>query len=191
MYYVIYVGSGNETRAELLIRQMVSKTHFYDCFHPVRNVVKKIHGAERQIYERLLPGYVFIESEDIRSFYQELRLVPIFLNLLGKEELEEETDFYPLTEAETLWLKKLIASSSGSGESDRVIGLSQVGFDENDQVQVISGPLLGLQGKIKKINLHKRIAEVEVEFMNTLTVLYLGIEIMENFAGEKKDNHGL
>ena len=43
---------------------------------------------------------------------------------------------------------------------------------------ILSGPLKSVEGQIKKINLHRRIAEVEVDFMNRKTVVYLGIEMV-------------
>ncbi|MBQ7370646.1 MAG: antiterminator LoaP [Blautia sp.] len=182
MYYVIYVGAGKEARAQNLIRQMVSKTSYEDCFYPIRHMNKKIHGTWTEVYERLLPGYLFLVSEDICSFYRELRAIPMFLNLLGREELDEQTDFYPLKEEEIRWLTSLLGNtgyqtSHTSGEC--VIERSQVDFDENDHVVILSGPLLGMEGRIRKLNLHKRYAEVELEFMNTVTVLHLGIEMIE------------
>ena len=36
-----------------------------------------------------------------------------------------------------------------------------------------------LEGMIRKINLHKMIAEVEVPFMNGETVIHLGVEMVE------------
>ncbi|WP_443029438.1 KOW motif-containing protein [Sporofaciens musculi] len=51
---------------------------------------------------------------------------------------------------------------------------------ENQRIKIISGPLKNLEGQIKKINLHKRIAIVEAEFMGNRTLLHLGIEIAEN-----------
>ena len=41
-----------------------------------------------------------------------------------------------------------------------------------------------MQGQIRKINLHKRRAEVEVDFMNQKTVIHLGIEILEKSEKE-------
>ena len=35
-----------------------------------------------------------------------------------------------------------------------------------------------MEGMVKKINLHKRTAEVEVEFMGRKTAVYLGIELL-------------
>ena len=46
-------------------------------------------------------------------------------------------------------------------------------------VTILSGPLKDMEGYIKKIDLHRRIAKVEVDFMNQKTLLHLGIEMIE------------
>lgn len=56
--------------------------------------------------------------------------------------------------------------------------ISQIGFDEGNEIKIISGPLKDMEGMVKKINLHKRTAEVEVEFMGRKTAVYLGIELL-------------
>ena len=56
--------------------------------------------------------------------------------------------------------------------------MSQVAVGEGRQVRILSGPLKNLEGKIQKINLHKRIAIVETEFMGNRSLLHLGIEIV-------------
>lgn len=187
MYYVLWVGSGNEAKAELLIRRIVPD-HFYgDCFYPMKHLRKRFHGVTKDIYERMIPGYLFLQTEDIHSFYERIREIPVFLSILGKTELDETEDFYPLTEQEEQWLKRIMgrgnlqSSSVKQGEQGQgtIVELSQVSFDENDRVVIVSGPLKEMEGKVKKIDLHRRIAAVELEFMNTVTVLHLGIEIIE------------
>lgn len=74
-------------------------------------------------------------------------------------------------------------SGVDAGEKDGLdyavsVGLSQV-VVEQDTVAILSGPLKDMTGKIRKIHLHKRIAEVEADFMGRKTVIYLGIEIVE------------
>ncbi len=49
---------------------------------------------------------------------------------------------------------------------------------EGDVVTVVDGPLKDLEGHVKKIHLHRRIAEVEVNFMGRKTVIHLGIELV-------------
>ena len=179
MYYVLWVGTGNETKAETMIRQLVPDMLYSDCFYPVKHLRLKSHRGLRDVYQRVLPGYLFIVSENIRPLYQELKKLPVFLNLLGKEELDEAEDFYPLTEKEEAWLKQLSGQMTTSETHTHVMELSQVAFDEDDRVVIVSGPLLDMEGKVRKINLHKRIAEVEVDFMNAPIILHLGIELLK------------
>ncbi len=184
MYYVIYVNAKNESNAKDMISRYIPDDLYSDCFYPVRLMKKKLRGKWTIVHERLIPGYIFIESDDVKSLYKELRQLPMFLRLLGKEESGEEIDIYPLSDEEVRWLRTLTGNQNKSSDDNRVVGLSQVGFDENDKVIIKSGPLLGMQGQIKKINLHKRRAEVEVDFMNQKTVIHLGIEILEESEKE-------
>ena len=57
--------------------------------------------------------------------------------------------------------------------------LSQVGFDEDGRVVVVSGPLKDMAGTVKKIDLHKRTATVEVELLGRMVSINLGIEILQ------------
>ena len=215
MYYVFFVGTGKESQIESFIRTFVPEELYTDCFHPLRHLRKKIRGELRDRYERLTPGYVFVESDRIEDFCTEAAKIPLFLKILGRDEegwSEGDGDYFQaLTERETDWLRRLMgqgnegsvsegvenerAGSEGTrkcqmkfdkktGNFGHTVELSQVGFDENDQVIVLSGPLKDLQGQIKKINLHKRIAEVEMEFLGRKTVFHLGIELL----GEMVEN---
>ena len=185
MYYVIYVSSGNESNAQGLIHKMISSELYSDCFYPVRLMKKKLRGKWTIIHERLIPGYIFIESENASELYKELRGIPMFLRMLGKEESDDDIDIYPLSDNEVSWLNKLSGRDDRTSKKEHVVELSQVGFDENDEIVIISGPLLGMKGQIKKINLHKRIAEVEVDFMNQKIVVHVGIEIIEKSVKEE------
>ena len=178
MYYVIYVNARNESNAKDMISRYIPDDLYSDCFYPVRLMKKKLRGRWTIVHERLIPGYIFIESDDVKALYKELRTLPMFLRLLGKEESEEDIDIYPLSDEEVRWLKAL-SQGKDTKENKHLIKLSRVGFDENDEIIVLDGPLLGLQGKIKKINLHKRVAEVELKFMNQDVIFFLGIDIIE------------
>ena len=66
-----------------------------------------------------------------------------------------------------------------SSDQKMEVQLSQVSVSENDEITILSGPLKNMEGCIKKIDLHRRIAKVEVDFMNRKTVIHLGIEMVE------------
>lgn len=208
MYYVIQVASGMEDKVEEQIGIVVEKELYEGCFHPIRRVKKKIRGEWKELREKLLPGYVFITSNDVGELYQKLRYVPAFTKMLGKDG----EGFIPLAEHEVEWLKKI--TGFGSDVGDRYIGndrdsnnsnnsnnsennsngknginnrnssnrmeveISQVSVAEDDVITILSGPLKNMEGCIKKIDLHRRIAKVEVDFMNRKTVIHLGIEMV-------------
>ncbi len=176
MYYVIQVAPGMEERTETVIRRRVANDLYGSCFHPIRCIRKKFHGEWKDHHEKLLPGYVFITSDSIQELYLELHKVLLLTKLLGKNEEQ----FTALPDYEARWLEQLMETTE---DESNEVGLSQV-TAEGDAVVVLSGPLKSMEGRIKKLNLHKRIAEIEVEFMNRKTILHLGIEIV----GKKNEN---
>ena len=219
MFYVVQVSPGMEDRTEILIRGRVESGLYESCFHPMRHVRKKFHGQWKDLHEKLLPGYVFIQSRSIEELYRELQRIPMFTKLLGRDE----NWFCALREQEVAWLELLLQEeqeakcsqkaqavsretndatkkrSQGfggyirgeetgrntvSGKSGRdltdntvEIGLSQIQAD-GDAITILSGPLKNMEGYIRKIHLHRRIAEVEVDFMGRKTVIHLGIEMV-------------
>ena len=178
MYYVIYVGAGKEALAENYIKSRIPEELYGRCFHPIRHLRKKIRGEWKEIYEKLLPGYIFISSDSVIELYQELRKIPVFLSILGKDDPENVEQIYPLTDSEVRWLTKITGNFQEVSDYDGnpVSEISMIDFDENDQVRVLSGPLTDFTGKVKKIDLHKRIALVEVDFMGQTTILHLGVD---------------
>ena len=85
MYYVIQVASGMEERAEEQINVVVDRRLYDRCFHPMRHMKKKLRGEWRELHEKLLPGYVFVVSDSVKELYQELKHVPAFTRMLGKD----------------------------------------------------------------------------------------------------------
>ncbi|MCI8565592.1 MAG: antiterminator LoaP [Lachnospiraceae bacterium] len=178
MYYVIQVSPGTEEQTECLIRGRVDGDLYGLCFHPIRHVRKKFHGAWKDVHEKLLPGYVFLTSDRIRELYLALQRVPRLTKVLGKDE----ELFVALKDGEVEWLVKLTGVYETEGKNDSMVTVPEIGLSqvlmEQDMVTILSGPLKSVEGKIKKINLHKRMAEVEVEFMGRKTVIYLGVEMV-------------
>lgn len=172
MYYVLQVAAGTEDRVEEQIHMMVKKGLYDRCFHPMRHMKKKIRGEWREIHEKLLPGYIFITSDRVKDLYLELRQVLLVTKLLGKDG----EYFAALSDCEIAWLEKITGTAYGTSEAE----LSQISISENDAVTILSGPLKNVEGQIRKINLHRRIAEVEVQFMNRKTIIHLGIEMVGN-----------
>lgn len=175
--YVLQVAPGEEEKAETYIKKMLPAGSWEKCFHPTRIVRKKFHGKWVEMRERLLPGYVFVTAEDAAGLYVQLQKIPILTKFLGKDG----EYFVKLAKEEEQWLNRLLGpgNPSAGGKGGEEVGLSQIAFDEGNEVRIVSGPLKDMQGLVRKINLHKRVAEVEVPFMSGSTVIYLGIEMVE------------
>lgn len=185
MYYVIQVAPGTEERTERMIQGKVQRNAYERCFHLMRHVRKKFHGEWRDQHEKLLPGYVFVMSGSIKEFYMELKQVPMFTKVLGKDA----EAFVTLRENEVEWLEQWISAaetnlagreSQAEAQEGLEVGISQVDVSEQNSIVILSGPLKNMEGQIRKVNLHKRIAEVEVDFMGRKTIVYLGVEIVKN-----------
>lgn len=178
-YYVMQVAPGAEARTGALIEARVDEELYGRCFYPLRHVRKKFHGEWRDCHEKLIPGYVFVSSSRVEELYRELKRVPVLTKVLGHSEGEL---FIPLASEEVEWLEKVTADGAE-------VPLSRVQVSEGDAVTVLGGPLKDMEGHIRKINLHRRIAEVEVDFMGRKTVIHLGIELVRKeliVGGEEK-----
>lgn len=181
-YYVVQVGPREEEKAEAHIRRIVPCGLYDRCFHPTRLLKKKFHGKWVEVHEKLLPGYVFVTSENPDLLYLHLKKIPLLTRILGKD-LEY---FVRLSGQEEAWLKKLLGRSGAKSagkkeckEDNSEVGLSQIEIREGNEIRIVSGPLKDMEGMVRKINLHKMVAEVEVPFMGGRTVVYMGVEMVE------------
>lgn len=183
MYYVLQVAPGAEEKTETHIVAILPDDIYGHCFHPTRHMRKRFHGVWKDMHEKLIPGYVFITTDDIKEVFMKLKSVPMLTNVLGRDG----DCFIKLADDEVQWLEKLLQLDAGrqlggdakNGSGGRYeAGISQIGFGEGNEIKIISGPLKDMEGMVKRINLHKRTAEVEVEFMGRAISVYLGIELL-------------
>ena len=152
MYYVLWVNTGNEEKALQAIHTLVPKNLYKECFYPMRRLRKKIRGKWTEYNDRLLPGYLFITSEDAEGLYLALHKIPMFVSVLGKTGIEENIEFIPLPPEEEEWLRDLMGMKKDPGENteerkDHIVGLSQIGFNKKDEIEILSGPLKNMSGK--------------------------------------------
>lgn len=168
MWYVIYCTSGKEEIVRLEIEKLVS-SEIYDSIKIISSKRKrKFRGEWKEVEKRVFPGYLFVVTKEPEKLFTSLKKVPKFTKLLGVED-----NFIPISRDEEELLEKLLGKTSPSS-----IDMSY-GVIENDEVMVIDGPLKGLEGRISKIDRHKREAYLDVEFMGEIRQMRLGLEIIE------------
>ncbi len=168
MWYVIQTLSGEEDRTAGMIKKMVSPEFVKECFVPKRERVKKFQGYWNKVEEVLFRGYAFVVSERPKELYEELKRIPALTKVLGREG----DSFMALDEKEESMVKEL-------GNKDHKTLLSRIKVGEQRTIRIIDGPLKNYEGNIVKVNLHRREAVVQVDFMGRAVELYMGIEMVE------------
>ena len=185
MYYVLQVSPGEEIKTEELIAAILPGSLYGECFHLTRLMRKKFRGRWVDMCEKLLPGYVFITTESAEKLFLELKRVPMLTNIVGRDGWS----FPEMTACDMQWLEEIKKCGTQkilqNDKTENIngswyeVGLSQISIDAGNEIRIISGPLKGIEGFVKMVNLHKRMAEVEIPFMNRKTVIYLGVEWLE------------
>ncbi len=168
MFYAIQTAPSKEHETKIMIEKIIEEKMNVKSFFLTRDMRKKYHGKWITIKEKMYPGYIFIETDDVIDTYLSSYTVPLLTKFLGREgDL-----FISLNDRESNFLSKLISA----GED---VPVSKIDVTEGNKVVILSEPLSELEGYIKKIDLHRRIAEVEVEFMGRTTIFHLGIEFVK------------
>ncbi len=166
MLYVIQVRTGSENTTISECQTKLSDDILKNIYTPVREEKYKENKKWKIRYKVLFPGYIFVDTDDITELMHQLNLITRFTRVIT-------IDREPITVREDELL--LIDRLTGNGH---VMELSE-GIIEGDKVKVLVGPLMGLEGLIKKINRHKRKAWIETDLFGRLQVVEVGLEITE------------
>ena len=62
--------------------------------------------------------------------------------------------------------------------NDRITPISDIEIQEGDKIVVLTGPLMGIESEIVKINLHKRTVTVSFMLCNRRVEAQVGINIV-------------
>ncbi len=171
MWYVIQVFTGDEEKIVRMCDEIVGicdceGSVLQKCFIPYALRKRRYCGGWHMEKKPLFPGYVFLTSSEPEVLFLSLKRVPGLTRLLGTGE-----EIVPLSAGEEKFLIKL------GGEKQIVE--SSIGVIENDQIIITSGPLLGMEGCIRKIDRHKRAAWLEVRMMGRTIEAQVGLEVVE------------
>jgi transcriptional antiterminator NusG len=168
--YVFFVETGKE---ETVCKSLNNyfKTDQVTAYIPKVEklfVNSRFHRVERKL---MLPGTVFLDSlMDEQIFitksYEFLRLSEYTLKLMAKEDVER----LKLGKDERDLLFRLF--------NEEYVVEKSAGFIVGSETTVTSGPLQGYEHLIKKINRHKRQAEIEIKFLNSIKRLSVCLEIV-------------
>lgn len=175
MYYVIWTLTGKEdiVRDEILAQM---GTEYNSRIYILMRERKQKYRGEWQIRkEKLFPGYLFmdLDAAQVEPVREALRRATEHAKVIRTGE-----ELYPIHEQEELLLRRLTGNTMNVAVS--------VGVIEGDKIIVREGPLIGMEGLIKHIDRHKRMAVLEVELFNRVSEVKVGLEIVEKVEAESK-----
>lgn len=163
MYWYVFDTKPNST-TELL--GFLNRQANIEAFIPRVEKYFKCSGFEGFQLKDMYPGYIFIktslnESEFKNEYFDFLKTVKRLGKILEKDE------FIALSNDEIDTLSRLFDESN-------LIRHSCGKYNGNELV-IYEGPLKGFEKNVKKINRHKKIAEVGFEFLGKEMMLPLEV----------------
>lgn len=166
MWCVVQVKTGTEEKIRQQIRTIISPKICQNCEIPYYVCKKRYLGEWHKEEKILFPGYVFLVTEEPEALLWELRKIPSITKLLRLEQ-----EILSITEAEQKFLERLCGEEQKAEMS--------YGIVVNDTIQIISGPLKGMEGLVRKIDRHKRFAWIEQMMFGEKRLIRVGLEIVE------------
>lgn len=172
MWYVIQVKSGEEISTCGRCKKILAATLFCDVFVPMYARQKKYQGIWKEEYKVLFPGYIFVNTDEPELVEEELTKLtcmakPVYIG----------GEFTPLATDEQEFLADMM-------DMDSVIQTS-VGYIVDGELVVIQGPLRNWESYVKRIDRHKRTAEVEVSLLYEKRKALVGLEVVAKVTKEE------
>lgn len=164
MWYVVQVRSGTEHNIRIQCNKKIPDAIMERCFIPYYEEKKKQNGTWNTLQKVLFPGYIFMITEDVEKLFFHLKTIEGMTKLIGTGQ-----DIIPLKEEEITFLKRF-------GGEEQIVSMSE-GIIEGTQVIITSGPLMGMEGLIQKIDRHKRKAWLDMELFGRMQQVEVGLEI--------------
>jgi transcriptional antiterminator NusG len=139
-------------------------------YFPKRRLDIRRGGQIKQSTSAVFPGYIFIEADDdgqlVSHQWAFRRTKGFYRFLLSNQEIT------PLADRD---LKLVLHFINNAGP---VAGRSKVCFDENSRIIVMEGPLLGLEGRIIKVNKRKGRAKIKLDLYDDSFSIDLAFEVI-------------
>ena len=170
-WYVLLVRTGAEER---LVEKLKDKLggDGYLPFVPQKTCIFRRQGKKSEFQKICFPGYVFVESDRSAAEFIKYAL-PIVYKIQGTYRFLNYGDKFDI-----VMLEEERAALSRVLGNDHCIDISK-GFKEGDSVRVISGPLVGDESKIMRINKGRGEAVIAMNLFGTKVSVSVGLEVIE------------
>jgi len=168
-YYAVQVKTRSENKFIKLFKALHPEVTL-PIYFPQRRLDIRRKGKIRQSMSAVFPGYLFIEAErdeEIRACQWEFRRTDGFYRFLRSNQ-----DIKPLADRD---LELVLHFIKNVGP---VAGRSKVYFNENSRIVVVEGPLMGLEGRIVKVDKRKGRAKISLDLYKDSFTIDLAFEVI-------------
>ena len=174
-WVVLFARTGSEEELKNILSENLNADEFLP-FVPTREASYRKKGITQKIRKPLFPGYIFIQTgidagliaDNLKIALSDIKGVKHIYSILHYGN--DKKDVVVREEERSYWERLF--------DEDFCIGGS-VGVIEGDRTRVTSGALMGMEGRIKRINRHKREAVIEMSMMGSTREITLMLEIVE------------
>lgn len=159
MWCVFATGAGREELIQQMCKRHLNNKVYSRCMFPLSEQMEHYRGAWHTGQEKLFPGYLFLNTKDPDELVSQLK----------KEKIMAQNDkLFVLTPEDVQCL--LFFGRTG------VFPMSQ-GIIVNGRLIILSGPLVGEEDKIIKVDRHKRRAWLQIKLFGKPYTVVVGLEI--------------
>ncbi|SFL37721.1 transcriptional antiterminator NusG [Gracilibacillus orientalis] len=173
-WHALFVESGKEELVQTYLELNFKKSNLLSII-PKRKVPEKKGGVIKHVKKKLFPGYILIQTNMDRYTYNKIRNIPKIHRVLNTGvTYSTQQGFYitKLEDNEINFISELL-------NEDGIIEYSQVCIN-NSIVDVISGPLFGMEHLIRKVDKRKNRAKLQFDIRGKEMKFEVGIEISNN-----------
>lgn len=164
-WYVFHVKTGFEEKIKFEINRGLHGAYGIVpteiCIVPRRMMNERKSGLYKTVIRTLFPGYIFIKTNLDAKKYYEITKMPGVIKLLGQPQDDEMDRILTIIGKEDL------------------IGISDILISDG-KVKVTSGPLVGQEGKIIKVDRRKGRAKVNLSMLGEPKIVELSVNVLKN-----------
>lgn len=172
MWYVIQTVSGKEQSCAGICRARIDSSLYNRIFVPM--YIDKLHfkGKWHDVKKVLFPGYFFIDTEEIDAVSDIISGIELFAKILKNAEKPS-----PIHSEEKNFLQSMM-------DDEYIIHCSK-GFIIGEKICITEGPLRNHYGLIRKIDRHRRTANLEINFFGRMTPAEVGLEVLARLTEDE------
>lgn len=174
MWYTLQVKKGQEEYFCRIIQEKIKNkksknTLIQECFFLQRERMKKFGGSFHKVQEIVFSPYIFVHTNQEKEVNQLFKQTPELNELLYLKW--DNSYFTPLQKEEVDFILRW-------GDETHLLKLSVIRVNEDKTVEIIDGSLKNYKKELVKLDLHRRTAIIQTQFLGEKQEIHLGFQIM-------------